>query len=374
MILIKDIQDLLLALSAAFAENKTEKASKGTEFNIFHVLRVEAKEVIICRFLGELLKPDGNHGLGHLPLWRFVNTVLDVKDFDENDAKAARVELEDKIDHDRRVDIVIYSKRGVFPVEVKVWAGDQDAQLSDYYAYYRKYYQCEKIYYLTPSGWKPSEKSRQALTDKQIVCIAFSQEIYCWLDNVLKEFDLHPNIAMCIKQFCEVIQKMCAESRELEQIKEVLGLNGGFHAADPEQLHTAITFLKYRDNIFETIMQNYLLEYLAYDKEQYAVDFYNADDRRNVDNHVLLRVVSKKHDKAIAWICVATNIYLVAKNVKSPKDKTLWAETSSEEKSYFWQYIIPEKHKGKAFPLKSLDKFPEEKIAIDKYLADCMPE
>lgn len=121
-------------------------------------------------------------------------------------------------------------------------------------------------------------------------------------------------------------------------------------------------------------MQNYLLEYLAYDKEQYAVDFYNADDRRNVDNHVLLRVVSKKHDKAIAWICVATNIYLVAKNVKSPKDKTLWAETSSEEKSYFWQYIIPEKHKGKAFPLKSLDKFPEEKIAIDKYLADCMPE
>ena len=35
-----------------------------TEYNIFSLLGVAAKEVIMCRFLADLLNPEGMHGCG----------------------------------------------------------------------------------------------------------------------------------------------------------------------------------------------------------------------------------------------------------------------------------------------------------------------
>lgn len=45
--------------------------SQSVSYNIFQVLRIEDKEVLICRFLGDLLNPKGSHGCGVLFLKHF---------------------------------------------------------------------------------------------------------------------------------------------------------------------------------------------------------------------------------------------------------------------------------------------------------------
>ena len=35
-----------------------------SDYNVFHILGISAKEVIMCRFLADLLNPEGQHGCG----------------------------------------------------------------------------------------------------------------------------------------------------------------------------------------------------------------------------------------------------------------------------------------------------------------------
>jgi len=68
------------------------------------------------------------------------------------------------------------------PFEVKIWAGDQNAQLQDYYAYAQEETQkhgqkAPRIYYLTPDGYKPSERSRGNLSDDEIQTLSFKEDI-----------------------------------------------------------------------------------------------------------------------------------------------------------------------------------------------------
>ena len=115
------------------------EAEKNQVFNIFKVLGIENKEVLACRFMGELLNPQGAHGLREKPLRHFMKSI-DTEPYAEAQLLSANVNLEECIDSDdrenpRRVDIAIHIKNDVFPIEVKIRADDQDAQLYDYYHY-----------------------------------------------------------------------------------------------------------------------------------------------------------------------------------------------------------------------------------------------
>ena len=50
-----------------------------SEYNIFNVLGVKAKEVVMCRFLTDLLYPEGQHGCGILFLKSFFHDILKPK-------------------------------------------------------------------------------------------------------------------------------------------------------------------------------------------------------------------------------------------------------------------------------------------------------
>ena len=356
-----ELEQLLSELSEALEKDSAATKQTSEGFNIFSVLGLETKEVIICRFLGELLNPNGSHGMGVTPLKKFVRNVLHEKVSDE-DAQQAYIELEERITGNRRVDIVIHASKRVFPIEVKVWAGDQDAQLTDYFNYYKDHYGNDKIYYLTPTGWKPSKKSKGNLTvDKQIALLSFHEDIRKWCEE-LCENECSP-VVQCVKQFVEVIEKMCAKNNDLENIKNVLGLNENdqFDASNQLML-TAIKLLSNKDEIEKTIMRKYLYTHLKYDESQYSCGESLSEEEDKIDSHALLKIVSKSK-KTVAWICVATNLYLVAQKVKE-KEATrfngtpLWIDDSSEGRGYFWQYIMPKGYTQKKFPLKELTKLP----------------
>ena len=122
----------------------------------------------------------------------------------------------DVIDKNRRVDIVIRNGKHIYPIEVKIWAGDQDEQLCDYFYYYFKKmkYDGNKIYYLTPTGWNPSKKSAGTeLSNDSISCISFNEDISKWL-NELIDTDIDFGVKNIINQYIEVINIMCKSTIE----------------------------------------------------------------------------------------------------------------------------------------------------------------
>lgn len=333
-------------------------------FNIFTVLGVETKEVILCRLLRELLDPRGSHRLGDKPLLLFVQDVLGYSDFNESEAKKAKVIAEETIADNRRVDLVIRTGEKTIPIEVKVWAGDQDAQLHDYYNYYRSNgLNC--IFYLTPTGWAPSAKSRGDLQiDKEIRLLAFDKNIKPWLKSLMP-YCKHDSVRICIEQFTEVIENMCSANAELEVIQDILGLyEEKFDTANPS-LEAFVAIMNSSKDIAFKIKQRYLQQYIepvaGFDL---VFDFSKEDTKQ--DSHAVALI--KHNGVVVAWLCVADNLYLVAREVKTAKG--LWDEVYPGGKKYCWAYVVPENYEKKTLALGSLKEMPQAMIPIAHLLYD----
>ncbi len=306
--------------------------SISDEYNIFEVLGVEYKEVIMCKFIGNLLEPKGKHGLGTEPLRLFIRNVLHDEDFGGN-LEEAIITLEDSTDNGRRVDIVIYLKDKIYPIEVKIWAGDQNEQLKDYYKFYFGDSKDAQIYYLTPNKHSPSDKSKgegeDGLKDEQIVCISFTEDIKNWLTEVCNIKVATETIKSVIRNFMEVIDKMAKDSNELNMIKDMLKQK----PENSDEIKGAILLLKHHDEIWNEIRRNYIRKILD------CGDTYKlCDCDKKVDgvSHIVLSV--KKKGNVVAWICVETNLYIVA-----PIKQGKCAGWTSYNDKHQWKYITDDK-------------------------------
>lgn len=157
-----------------------------SKYNIFTLLEINEKEVIMCRFLADLLNPEGQHGYGVLFLKSFIEDVL--KEYRMSDTLLAHTDVikEFVIDNDRRIDIVIKNSCFLIPIEVKIYADEQEGQCFDYYEKSHN----APIVYLTRFGDSPSEYSRKKkggtdiLPLDNIQCISWVDDICDWLTKL----------------------------------------------------------------------------------------------------------------------------------------------------------------------------------------------
>jgi len=162
------------------------------KYNIFKVLKVTDKEVMMCRVLADFLNSRGMHGKGTLYLNSFLTEVLNRKDADRL-CETARVYKEYPITAERRIDIVIVSDDAFIPIEVKIFAGEQKAQCFDYCLFAKNKDPLAKVVYLTIWGNKPSRYSMKSKDGKAVlesddcVCISFADDIIMWLDTLIKK-------------------------------------------------------------------------------------------------------------------------------------------------------------------------------------------
>lgn len=353
----KNIITLLECITQKTARDSGCESDVG-RFNIFSLLGIENKEVIICRFLGGLLDPNGSHQMGAFPLMCFVSQVLNCTSITEDEASQACVQLEEQIDDDRRVDIVIHLKDRAWPIEVKIWACDQDSQLYDYYSYYQKKYQIDSIVYLTPTGRPPSPQSRGSLLPDQIQCISFSENIYKWLKYILPFCDGR-DVGVAIKHFIEVIENMTEKEKEVQLLRKALKL-GGDEAVDINQINAALLLLNHKEEIQKEIWRRFLRKIIKCDGFE-LVDAENSD--LAVDKYTLLRV--KHNGTAVAWICVQQNLYLYCKKTKAGA-KANWQ--GGVDSGYQWIYLAP--NGQKKYPLRDMSYLKDEEIDITDILQD----
>lgn len=99
----------------------------------------------MCRFLADLLNPEGSHGCGILFLKTFLEEVLQEKWMPDSLLSHTIVTKEYVIDKDRRIDLVIQNADFFIPMEVKIYAGEQEGQCFDYFEHAKN----SKMVYLT---------------------------------------------------------------------------------------------------------------------------------------------------------------------------------------------------------------------------------
>lgn len=351
---IEEIRDIL-TLTAK--QCRFEKYS-FSDINLFVILGIQNNEVVICRFLHSLLRPDNLYGTGIETLKQFLCQITgEACRYTDDDLRKARVEIEEQIEGKRRVDIAIFIGGDVYPIEVKITAEDRPAQLFDYFRHYENSdHKIDRIYYLTPNGWEPSEKSIQSadllLPRNKIQCLSFQKDILQWLNKLI------PTNSMCkllIKQFKEVIKVMCAQTFNEEKILAALKLDESFQST---KLLMNILLMD-KALLWEQIRDRYLHSCLELGSN-YKLEKATEKDHK-IDKHSLFSIKKKSTEETIAWICVDWNLYIACEHQVG--------ENWKSEKGYYWRYISPSDTLD--FPLQ--EKLPLRQINPDISDKDRIP-
>lgn len=223
---VKTIEHMLLEATEIIKKHEDIKVNSGELFNLLEVSGINTDEVKMCRILAEIINPDGSHCMGDIFLKRFSDLVLGLE-MDEKELSQAKVYTEYPTNENRRIDIVIQTPKRFIPIEVKIYATDQEAQCSDYYEYekgLRKEY-LSKVYYLTLDGHLPQKRGTKGLTDikednelvgyEEIIPISFEKDICRWIDICLADEN--------------VLDKTLIYANLLQFKKALEGLNGNMN-------------------------------------------------------------------------------------------------------------------------------------------------
>ena len=206
-----------------------DKTFMGTTdpYNIFSVLSIETKEVLICRVIGDLLNPRGAHGENSKFLSLFLKEIPELQYIAGKPLDQAIVTTEYVIDENRRIDIVIEIDGHFVPVEVKIFAGEQKAQCLDYYQFARQRDQTAKVVYLTRFGTMPGTYSCRSgeacVLEKDIICISFQNTVLQWLTACWRVS--HGRTKMVVEQLRESVEHMtgATEEKTMQAVAKEIG-------------------------------------------------------------------------------------------------------------------------------------------------------
>lgn len=281
--------------------------------------------------------PNSVAGVGTEPLRLFLNQINFGHAYTDQELQTSSVVLEEHIDNDRRVDIVIYVGKDVYPIEVKVDAEDQPAQLFDYYHYYKDEtkYRIEKVFYLSPDGRSPSSESvRAKKNDRQevlrtdtIQCLSFETDIKLWLNKLNAIDNKNGNYYFLLRQFEEVVNVMCAQQTNKNALYNAVGLDSEFRSDEEMKVLINILSMNQDGSLWEMIRDKYLQKCLVWGSLPYILTKEGLDGK-----HDVFSVKNTETGELVAWICVDWNLYIVSRR------KVDWGKSAS---GYYWRYISP---------------------------------
>lgn len=217
-------------------ETSKENANRhGERFNIFSILGVQRDETRThSRYLAELLSPTGRHGEGSSFLDAFLKDTLGLSSSVSGRTKVTReLTTEDQ----RRVDIVVDSPDLIIGIEVKIDAGDQEAQLHDYYRELNHRARGERaavLVYLTLDGKRPSVQSLRELEQESVHCLSFADDIRKWIDGCANLSTHKPELSHALIQYKRLIENLTGAGTSMTSlIADNLSRN-------PDDLKTAL--------------------------------------------------------------------------------------------------------------------------------------
>lgn len=362
---ISEKESVLDRVIKHYRENET--FLKAKDYNIFSVLQIQAKEVLTCRMIADLLNPRGQHGAGAEYLKIFMKNCLGIEETKTALLDQAIVTAEYSIDAERRIDFVIESGTRFFPIQVKIFAADQKSQCFDYYQFAKRKDAQAKVYYLTLDGHRPGKESvssgNQFIPEEDVVCLSFREHILNWL-RACKNCG-KPEMIPILEQFIQSIENISGYTNEKVRnmvIDELLAsgdsLRAGMQIADSVNVAKA--------KLIYLVMEEF---------EKQLVEV--------ADNHHWIR------EKKINWYeyreqadasfykyySTYPGINYIVKDAKMPDGKQFWFRVEVEHGLFAGFCVFDPNAESEEGQGNQVDKYDEKtKAAVEQYLKQTVRE
>lgn len=217
MVASNSFQELFNYIKTILEIKQKTNHYRANNFTVFSALRNETdEEKTHTTFLYEVLRPDGQHGMKDTFLKDFFKTVLKVDNYDKTAKIFQECHIDPKDDNYGRLDLCIETDSARYPIEIKIYADDQDHQMERYHKFAKRKSEVSQVYYLTLNGHSPSEKSLGKLSENDVICISFAKEIHAWLNNCI-DIANHKHaqdVVAVINQYQTLLNKLTDEQQD----------------------------------------------------------------------------------------------------------------------------------------------------------------
>ena len=221
---LKSLNELFYHAKMLLNLRRKTNVSRSSNFTVFTALRNETdEEKTHTTFLYEMLRPDGQHGMGDEFLSEFFKIVLG-EDYQPGAIIVQECHIDSNDDNYGRPDLSIETTTDRFPIEVKIYAPDQPRQIERYFEFARKKSKYPKVYYLTLDGHEPTSQGK--CNSENIICISFANEIHTWLTNCSMKAKEKPDVVAVITQYLSLIEKLTNEQQDdvfMDAIVDLIG-------------------------------------------------------------------------------------------------------------------------------------------------------
>ena len=343
-----------------------ERYHKGENYNLFSILRIEGSELKHSALIANLLDPKGSHGCGDAFLRTFFEIALKGTTYPFESSAPPQSYTEYYTgpiagDTGGRIDILVESKSksshyGLI-IENKIYAGDQDKQLTRYDNYGKETFGADGylLVYLTLYGYDASKESTATKSAEEVgyLRLSYAKDILLWLKECVRLADNKPLVRESLNQYIRTIKQLTYQDMNQEDIEKIIDL-----AVDHPEV--VATLSSKRDAIAEGIREKYIFAKLKEyaDQKGWLYDdsesSYNEEEpkirfrKEGWDGSIIISADSEDKKSNYGWWI---NLWIGIDSKVTGAKKLACLEKQSPEYPMGWEYLTtPNWYSAENFP------------------------
>lgn len=339
-----------------------ERHRKGENYNLFSILNIERYELKHSALIANLLDPKGSHGCGDAFLRAFFEIALKERAYPFEDCTHLHSYTEYYTgpiagDTGGRIDILVKSSCYGLIIENKIYAGDQDKQLTRYDNYGKKTLGAGKylLAYLTLYGYDASKESTSTKSAEEVAYLrlSYAEDILRWLEQCVRLADNKPLVRESLNQYIRTIKQLTYQDMNQEDIQKIIDL-----AVDHPEV--VATLSSKRDAIAQGIREKYIFAELKKyaDQKGWLYDdsesSYNEEEpkirlrKEGWDGSIIISADSENKKSNYGWWM---NLWIGIDSKVTGAKKLACLEKQSPEYPMGWEYLTtPNWYSAENFP------------------------
>ena len=349
----------ICALEQALQE---ERHRKGENYNLFSILNIERYELKHSALIANLLDPKGSHGCGDAFLRAFFEIALKgtAYPFESSTPPNSYTEYYTGPiagDTGGRIDILVKSSHYGLIIENKIYAGDQDKQLTRYDNYGKETFGADGylLVYLTLYGCDASKESTATKSAEEVgyLRLSYAEDILRWLEQCVRLADNKPLVRESLNQYIRTIKQLTYQDMNQKNIEKIIDL-----AVDHPEV--VATLSSKRDAIAQGIRKKYIFDKLKEyaDQKGWLYDdsesSYNEEEpkirfrKEGWDGSIIISADSEDKKSNYGWWM---NLWIGIDSKEAGAKKLACLEKQSPEYPVGWEYLTtPNWYSAENFP------------------------
>lgn len=339
-----------------------ERNRKGENYNLFSILSIERYELKHSALIANLLDPKGSHGCGDAFLRAFFEIALKGTAYPFESSTPPNSYTEHYIgpiagDTGGRIDILIQSSCYGLIIENKIYAGDQDKQLTRYDNYGKEIFGADGylLVYLTLYGYDASKESTATKSAEEVgyLRLSYAEDILRWLEQCTRLAYDKPLVRESLNQYIRTIKQLTYQDMNQENIEKIIDL-----AVDHPEV--VATLSSNRDAIAQGIREKYIFAKLRKYADQKGWQFDDTEianpkgdnkirlRKEGWDGSIIISADSEDKKSNYGWWM---NLWIGIDSKEAGAKKLACLEKQSPEYPMGWEYLTtPNWYSAENFP------------------------